>query len=345
MIRPSALSGPGRCTSRYGGLRPGPIHGGRIDGGTAGIEGVDVARREIGRIAAHRGQDVVAIDRRRHGPRGIDDEIRHLGAEDRRLPVRPAHLHARAPDDFAAAQVIELKSRDVDDQELALGVVEHPPSALEIRAQLLDARRDRHVERRERRRADGAVGREPVARLKLTDGRRRASRRTDVPVDGGRGRQLARDGETRSERRHALVGAARLQRCAGRHGGPTAVRLDRPILGERVLETLVEKHARNRSRRELAQRRRIDGFLDRDGRIFAEQLARRIPVRIERVRIDLAEPQVITEPDDAVGQQDVELGAVARRQGGEIRQRAAGGPQRLPRGSRSDRALRDSSRR
>ena len=333
-MRPSALSASGPLHEAVRKAAAGPVHRRGIDEHVVLIEELDIARGEIVGIAPDRRQDVVAEDARRHGPGRVDDEIGHLGLEDRRLPIRAADLHTSAPHDVAAAQQIEPEPRDVDDQELALGIVEHPPHALEIRADLLDARGNGHVQLRERRGADDAVRPEAVPRLKIphaVDERPRVHRPRHRR---GVGRQIAGDCEPRSQGRDALVAAAGPERRPGRHARPAAVRFDRPIVGQRLLEPLVEKRARDHARRELAQRRRVDGRLDRDGGVLAVELAARVPVRIERRRVDLAEAQVIAQADDAVGQQEIEVGTLGRRQGIEIGQRAAHGAQRSRGGSR-----------
>jgi hypothetical protein len=56
-----------------------------------------------------------------------------------------------------------VEASDIDEHELALDLVQHPASALEVQADLVDACLHGHVHRGERRRAHVAIGAKTVA--------------------------------------------------------------------------------------------------------------------------------------------------------------------------------------
>ena len=92
-------------------------------------------------------------------------------------------------------------------------------------------------------------------------------------------------------------------------GLPTAAIGDRAILGERGFDAPVQKVPRDHVVRELAHRARVDRGLDRLDGVLADELAAEVPVRIERDRVALAEPQMKAQADHAVREQHVEIGA------------------------------------
>jgi hypothetical protein len=141
--------------------------------------------------------------------------------------------------------------------------------------------------------------------------------------------EVVRHGKPLHERGHALVGHAGFQRGAGGHGAPAAVGGDRAVLRERALEAVVDRMARNHPGRELAHRAGVDRGLDHLHRILAHEVAAQVPIGIEGHRVELAEPEVIAEPDHAIGEHHVVIGAHGRRQRVHRGERRESGPHRV----------------
>ena len=250
------------------------------------------------------GQDVIREDSGRHGPRRIQDQIGHLRTEDGGRAKRLADHRARRPGEFFVAQVVDLEARDVDEHERRVEIVQQPAPAFEIHADRLDPRGDRLVQRGERRGPDRPVGLEPVAQLE------RLQRRLDRGVEGGRVERLPRcevssGREPRAQRRNARIVRARLERRTRRdHGRFTASR-ELTLMRELGLQTSVEVVGRLLVLDALVELARIDALLHEDCRILEMDLAPEVPVRIEALRVDLAEHQVIEEANQRIALQQV----------------------------------------
>ena len=78
-----------------------------------------------------------------------------------------ADLHLRFPLDLAIAHDVGFETRDIDDNEIGLDIVEHPARTFEVDPNLVDPGLDRHVHSAQGGRSDDAVAVEPVACLEL----------------------------------------------------------------------------------------------------------------------------------------------------------------------------------
>ena len=192
---PSALSSPAAWRIMYGKLRP-EYREKSIDevgiGAAVAVDHLEPALGEVAAVAAHRRQDVLLEDRRRHRPGRVQHHVVDRRLEDRRLAIRLADLRAGLPDRLAVADEAHAEAGDVDDHQVAVLVhlVQHPAAALEVQADLVDARLHRHVQLAQRRRADRPVGRQQVAMLEVAHGRfqrRVEEQRVGRARGGGRG--------------------------------------------------------------------------------------------------------------------------------------------------------------
>ena len=75
------------------------------------------------------------------------------------------NLNAGLPDELAPIDERRLKTSDVHQHERLGYVADHPSTALEAESELLDAMRNRHVQRAQCRAPDQAVREQAVARL------------------------------------------------------------------------------------------------------------------------------------------------------------------------------------
>ena len=111
--------------------------------------------------------------------------MRHLIVEDRRRRVLLADDDAHRERDLAAIPDFEAVLGNVDENVPLAEIRRQPAPALEIQRDLLDALRDGHVELRDGRGADGAVGFEPVPALESLDGLLQFRRRRRCPASFG----------------------------------------------------------------------------------------------------------------------------------------------------------------
>jgi hypothetical protein len=184
--------------------------------------------------------------------------------------------------------------------------VHHPATALEGRADLIDAVGDRDVQCAKGRRADRPVGRETVPLLERLHAR---LHRRVVPwrrIRRGRFREVARHAEAAAEPGDASVGHAGLEWRTRGNGFPASSGGDAAGLGERALEARVERIARLQLLERLVDLAPVDRLLENVDGVDAAEVALQVPVRVESLRIDLAEAQVVREPHRRVREQQVE---------------------------------------
>src|SRR6185503_9797012 len=129
------------------------------------------------------------------------------------------------------------------EDELVPETAQHPPSALEVDANLSRAVVSAHVHRVDGVLVDDPVGVETMARLELLD---RLLQTRVVDRGLGWGARLARNRETRTDRWDSRIGRSGLDRLAGRHRGPPALRRNLAELRERADEAAVDEVVRFR---------------------------------------------------------------------------------------------------
>ena len=125
--------------------------------------------------------------------------------------------------------------RDVDEDVPLAEIGRQPAPALEVQRDLLDALRDRHVQLRDRRRADGAVRLEAVPALEPFH-RLLQFRAVGRILLAGSPRVVAGDGQPAREQRNGGVLLSRFQLQLRGHGRPAAALLDVPVLAERLAQ-------------------------------------------------------------------------------------------------------------
>ena len=189
--------------------------------------------------------------------------------------------------------------------------MQQPARALQVRAQLIDARGDRHVQRGQGGLAQVAVRGQVLFALELLQ---RGFQRRVVQVVRAIAHRMADPLQPLAQRRHARIVAARLQRGAIGDRGPAALRRHLAQLRQRRAQLAVVRMLRTRTREQLADgalRQRLAHRLQAPRLV---DLARvEVPVRVQRGRIDLAAIQVQQRGEAGVGGQQVELRALLRR--------------------------------
>ena len=125
-------------------------------------------------------------------------------------------------------------------------------------------------------------------------------------VDSGALFQVARNCQSLHQRLQPLIAITRPQRWPFGHLWPATRRCDSPILGKEALQLPVQLDARKHLVAKVSERVSIERFLDGGRRILATEFAREIPFGVEVVWIHLAETLVIAEPNQAVGEGNVE---------------------------------------
>ena len=90
--------------------------------------------RQVRLIAADLRQFVLLENGRRDGPGRVEGQACDTGFEQRRLPVRPAHLGTGLPDRHAILVDHQQRGRDVDQKTGGLEVLSHPAKTLQIDA-------------------------------------------------------------------------------------------------------------------------------------------------------------------------------------------------------------------
>ena len=188
------------------------------------IEDADLVLGEIIRLGLHLRDQVLAHDRDRHGPVRIEVDLDDARIDVGRRPVRLADHRDVARHHGAVLDRLELRGRDVADDETGglLGVERAQPR--QIGFQLAQPLVGRDVERVEGERAGPPVGRKPVARLEAPH-RGLDVGIVDVVLDRGR-IEIARKLQPLAQRDDAPDCA---RRCAGgRSPAPAASRRSPP---------------------------------------------------------------------------------------------------------------------
>ena len=103
---------------------------------------------------------------------------------------------------------------------------------------------------------------------------------------------------------------AGLERCAWPDLRPAPARLDGAVTRERFAKAPVRRQPRGVALQRLAQGGRGDDLLERDKRIDRAKRPREVPSRVELAGIGLAEMEVVGEPYERVGQQQLAVGLV-----------------------------------
>ena len=212
-----------------------------------------------------------------------------------------------------------------------LHLVQHPAAALQVQADLVDARLHRHVQLAQRRRADRAVGGQQVAVLEVTHARfERRVEHSGSPVPAAVAAGTAVDcGTPAVAARARSPVSARRSRSTGTRGSlmpgfsvappgnlrPAAERRDAAIRGQRGAARGIHPVVGANLVDTGAHAILGDGVVHELHRIGLADLAQlEIPARIERDRVDLAEVQVVEDQRIRVARQQVERGALERAQ-------------------------------
>ena len=174
--------------------------------------------RQIVHVALDLRQDRTAGDARRHVPEGVDLQVGHLVAEDRRHVEGLADHDALRQQRLGLVDQLEREVGEVDEDVALAQVVGHPAPALQVEDDLLDPGLDRHVEGCQGLRADGGVDSEAVAVLHAFD-RLGEPRVVEIGIAaGGRRvvgrRQVAPEPEALPQQADPGIGHAGLQRRA-----------------------------------------------------------------------------------------------------------------------------------
>ena len=127
-------------------------------------------------------------------------------------------------------------------------------------------------------------------------------------------RQVTRRDEAPRNNLNPGVQSARSQRRTLRHRRPTAGRGDATVARQGVAHVAIEPAPGNQLLHVAPQRRRGDRVPYFGHRVRGCEPAIEIPLRIECVRVYLAEALMISKPRQRVGQQDVQLGSLSRGQ-------------------------------
>ncbi len=201
----------------------------------------------------------------------------------------------------------DFEARDVHDDEVpGRDLVQDPSRPLEVDPDLKDARLDGDVQLRERARPDGAVGRQAMPRLELLD--RGGERLVEGLAVERLSRELPGRREAAPERRDPRVLHSRLEFLAGGDRGPPAAGGQGAVPGERGASPLVPPVVGADLRYGLLQpalHQRVAHDGER-GRI-ADRPQLEVPLRIEPLRIHLAEIQVIEQENERVGREQIAL--------------------------------------
>ncbi len=202
-----------------------------IDLGARAVEHAHVHARDVVRVLAHLGDDVLLHDRQRHRPGRIQVDRGDVGGERRRRPVGLADHHHVAPHHLVAVDRLGEGGRNVD-HDVALTEREiHRDQAVERGRERAQPLAHRNVERGERLRTDAAGLLETVAGLEAPH---RGGDRIVVEIARGLvGGEVVGDGEPLAQQGH--VGAFRPRRQLGvrRQRRPAAAHLERGIAQHR----------------------------------------------------------------------------------------------------------------
>ena len=121
-------------------------------------------------------------------PIRVEIDLRRLGLHDRRLTVHAADAGAMMRINHAVLDCLDRSGRQVDDHEALAEIAGIGAQANEVRLELLQTGRGRHVESRQRLLVDDAGPVEAVAGLETND-----SRLDEGIVNRPRARNLDRD--------------------------------------------------------------------------------------------------------------------------------------------------------
>jgi hypothetical protein len=192
---------------------------------------------KVARVLAHLGDDLVLGDRQRHRPGRIEIDRRDGCGQRRRGLVGLADDHDIAALHLVVGNRLGERGRDVDDD---IAVAEHEIHAgepTERGFELLDALSHRHVEGRQRLRADTTGRRQAVAQLKMLY---RLDERLVVGVAAfPLGRQIFGDREAAAQQRDRGSVRSRRQLGVGRQGRPAPAHLQIGIAEHGLLDALV----------------------------------------------------------------------------------------------------------
>ena len=264
--------------------------------------------RQVPRIALHRGQRVLGQDARRDRPGRVQNHVGDLGLEHGRLAVRAPDHDLRRPDWFVVAEIRDVETRHVDQHELALDLVQDPAAALEVDAQLIDARPDGHVHRGARRSTHCAVRCHAVPRLEVLH------RQLERGIEEFRLRdacdtEIARDFEPPAQDRHTRVGHARLERRAVGQLRPAAVRRNAAVLAQLFTPAAIPHVLGSYLDEGLDDAAAVERPDKEFPRVWCAQRPRRIvPLRAQLDRVNLAAVQVKEGERHRVGREELEIG-------------------------------------
>ena len=264
------------------------------------------------RLAA--GRMSACDDARRHGPGRVEDEIVDLRAEERRLAVGLADLHARTPHDVLPLDDVRRVSGDVHHDELLRQVVQQHAPAVEVDPQHAHALREWHIELLDRSRAGDAVAFESHPRLEVAHGglERRVVGSGIRRLDGG---EIAARGKARAQERNPRVARAGLERSPGRNRRRFRACQGRAITRQLALQADVDAVCRLQRLDTLVDVLRGERILDLPLDVAMRERAPEVPLRIEALGIHLPERQVVGEPQQRFRVEDVVLGAQRVRRG------------------------------
>ncbi len=193
--------------------------------------------------------------------------------------------------------------------------------ALEIDADLEDARRDGNVQLGEGGRSDRAVRSQAVPFLEGAHG---AGKGLVIRlVVERRAGEITRRRKPAPQRGDAGPRHADLQSRAGQNRRPASMRRDRPVFRERGARPRVPPVVRPRGGDGLLEPSLGQCLLDLSERtLLVERPPLEVPVRIERLRIHFSEVQVVKKHREGVGREEVQVRA--HRGIGGVRARAYG---------------------
>jgi hypothetical protein len=216
----------------FGGVVRGPVDRRRIDLLAFVVEDTDVLVREVVRILLHVRDQVLADDRDRNMPIGIEDDLVDLRRQHGRLARDLADDGIVALDDAAAFDDFHLGRRNIDEDVAVAEEARHRADADEVRLQLLQAGLGRDVHDVEHRLVDDAGRQQPVPDLEAADGG------VDIAVENvGETdlllRQIAGNGQPLAQVDDGLEPAADLEAVAVIDLGPAATADDVLHRGQR----------------------------------------------------------------------------------------------------------------
>ena len=219
----------------------------------AGVDDLEAVAPEIAGMRPFLRPQLARRDRRRDVPRRVDHDAVDLRDQHRRLVARPAGHRLHRRDRGVAVEQRQHRRGDIDLDAVLLELGRQPAPALHIRHDLADARLDRHVEHRQRLRADAALRIEAVAALRPAH---RIEQRVVEPVAG----RIELESSIASRLRSAATAgalAAIFQLRRRRQHRPAAGRGDRAIARQPGDERVIAGIGRRQRRIHQASRSRL----------------------------------------------------------------------------------------